>query len=141
MTAVDTDVLAPFEIWEVPFGEQTIKFFEPLVLTPSIMPHDEEEPGDEEYLDVINDELNIDVFAKDRDELLAWIHSEICFVWKYIVLQLAICIATCRVFLNAFFTEEHEVLYIALEGKYQRPSTDGVSATVDRFLLKFVIYR
>jgi hypothetical protein len=87
MTAIDTDVLAPFEIWEVPFGNKTIKFFEPLMLTPSIMPHDEEEPGDVEYLDVINDELNIDVFAKNRDELLSWIQSEIAFVWKHIVLQ------------------------------------------------------
>ena len=87
MTAIDTDVLAPFEIWEVPFENKTIKFFEPLMLTPSVMPHDEEEPGDEEYLDVICDELNIDVFAKSRDELLSLIHSEICFVWENIVLQ------------------------------------------------------
>ena len=87
MTAIDTNVLAPFEIWEVPLGKKTIKFFEPLILTPSIMPHDEEEPGDVEYLDVINDELNIDVFAKSRDELLSLIHSEIYFVWEHIVLQ------------------------------------------------------
>jgi len=87
MTALDTDVLAPFEIWEVPFGDKTIKFFEPFILTPSMMPHDEEEPGDEEYLDVICNELNIDVFAKSRDELLSLIHSEVCFVWEHIVLQ------------------------------------------------------
>ena len=87
MTAIDTDVLAPFEIWAIPFENKTIKFFEPLVLTPSIMPHDEEEPGDEEYLDVISKELNIDVFAKSRDELLSLIQSEVCFVWEHIVLQ------------------------------------------------------
>ena len=85
MTAIDTDVLAPFEIWEVPFGNKTIKFFEPLLLTPSVMPHDEEEPGDEEYLDVICKELSIDVYAKNRDELLSWIRSEIFMNWKHFV--------------------------------------------------------
>ena len=78
----ETDVLAPFEIWEVPFDNgKTIKFFEPLVLTPTWMPHDPDEPGDEEYLDVIYPELAIDVYAENRDELLAWVHSEILTNW------------------------------------------------------------
>jgi len=85
MTAIDTDVLAPFEIWEVPFGDKTIKFFEPLMLAPSVMPHDEEEPGDVEHLIVINNELSIDVCAENRDELLSWIHSEIFMNWKHFV--------------------------------------------------------
>ena len=87
MTAVDTDVLAPFEIWEVPFGDKTIKFNKPLMLTPSIMPHDEEEPGDEEYLDVICKELSIDVFADNRDELLEAVHSNIRMNWKHFVCE------------------------------------------------------
>ena len=82
---VETDILAPFEIWEVPFGDSTIKFFEPLILTPERMPHDPEEPGDVEYLDIIYPELNIDVFAENRDELLAWVHSSIFMNWKLFV--------------------------------------------------------
>ena len=85
MTAMETDVFAPFEIREVPFENMTIRFFEPLILTPEVMRHDEKEPGDVEYLDVICDELSIDVFAKDRVELLSWIHSEIYMNWKYFV--------------------------------------------------------
>ena len=87
MTAIDTDVLAPFEIWEVPFGDKTIKFNEPLMLNPSITPHDEEEPGDEEYLDVICEELSIDVFADNRDELLEAVHSNIRMNWKHFVCE------------------------------------------------------
>ena len=87
MTAIDTDVLAPFEIWEVPFGNKTIKFNKPLMLTPSIMPHDDEEPGDEEYLDVICEELSIDVFAENRDELLEAVHSNIRMNWKHFVCE------------------------------------------------------
>ena len=85
MTAVDTDVLAPFEIWEVLYGDKTIKFFEPLMLTPRIMPDDPDEPSDEVYLQVVYPELAIHVNAEDRDELLSWIHSEIRMNWKHYV--------------------------------------------------------
>jgi hypothetical protein len=78
-------MLAPFEIWEVPYGDATIKFHEPLILTPTWMPHDPDEPGDVEYLDVIYPELAIDVYAENRDELLAWIHTEIFMNWKHFV--------------------------------------------------------
>ena len=81
----ETALLAPFEIWEVPFDNSTIKFHEPLILTPTWMPHDPDEPGDVEYLDVIYPELAIDVYAETRDELLAWIHSEIRMNWKHFV--------------------------------------------------------
>ena len=85
MTAIDTDVLAPFEIWEVLYGDKTIKFYEPLMLTPRIMPDDPDETSDEVYLQVIDPELAIHVNAEDRDELLSWIHSEIRMNWKHYV--------------------------------------------------------
>ena len=87
MTAIDTDVLAPFEIWEVPFGNKTIKFFEPLMLTPNVVPDDPDEPGDVKYIQVIRPDLNVDCCAENRDELFSWIISEFCFVWEHIVLQ------------------------------------------------------
>jgi len=83
--ADDKTMLAPFEIWEVPYGDATIKFHAPLILTPTWMPHDPDEPGDVEYLDVIDPELFIDVYAETREELLAWIHSEIFMNWKHFV--------------------------------------------------------
>jgi hypothetical protein len=85
MTAIDTDVLAPFEIWEVLYGDKTIKFYEPLMLTPNIMPDDPDEPSNEVYLQVVNPELSIHVNAEDRDELLSWVHSEIRMNWKHFV--------------------------------------------------------
>jgi hypothetical protein len=78
----DQTMLAPFEIWEVPYGDATIKFHEPLILTPTWMPHDPEEPGDVEYLDVICPELSIDVYAENREELLEAVHSNIYMNWK-----------------------------------------------------------
>ena len=78
----DQTMLAPFEIWEVPYGDATIKFHEPLILTPIWMPHDPDEPGDVEYLDVICPELSIDVYAENREELLEAVHSNIYMNWK-----------------------------------------------------------
>ena len=77
--------LAPFEIWEVMLDNSTIKFHKPLVLTPTRMPHDPDEPGDVEYWDVIVPELNIDVFADNHDDLWEFVHSDIRFVWSHIV--------------------------------------------------------
>jgi len=80
------DVLAPFEIWEIPFGNRTIKFFEPLLLEPEYMPHDPDEPGDVEYLEVVCPKLNIDVYADNRKDLKEFLYSEIGFIWQHIVL-------------------------------------------------------
>ena len=77
--------LAPFEILEVMLDNSTIKFFEPLVLVPTRMPHDPDEPGDVEYWDVIVPELNIDVFADNHDDLWEFVHSDIRFIWSHIV--------------------------------------------------------
>jgi len=81
----ETAVLAPFEIWEVPYGDSTIKFHEPLVLTPTWVPDDPDEPDENEYLQIIHSELAIDVLAENREELLAWVHSEIFMNWKHFV--------------------------------------------------------
>ena len=84
--ATDTDVLAPFEIWQVMLDdERTIKFNEPLMLTPTWMPDDPEEWDDSEYLQVICPELEIDVCAESRDELLEWIRSDVRMNWKHFV--------------------------------------------------------
>jgi hypothetical protein len=88
MTAIiqDVNLLAPFEIWEVPLDHSTIKFYKPLILVPTWMPHDPDEPGDIEYIEVVCPELGIDVFADNRDDLLELVHLDIGFVWKHFVL-------------------------------------------------------
>jgi hypothetical protein len=78
-------LLAPFEIWEVTLDHSTIKFHQPLVLTPNWMPHDSDEPGEIEYLEVVRPELNIDVYAENRDDLLELVYSEIRFIWERFV--------------------------------------------------------
>jgi hypothetical protein len=84
--ATDTDVLAPFEIWQVMLDDKTaIKFHEPLMLTPTRMPNDPDEWDDNEYLQIICPELEIDVCAESRDELLEWIRSDVRMNWKHFV--------------------------------------------------------
>jgi hypothetical protein len=83
----ETTSFAPLEIWEVLLDNATVKFHQPLILTPTLMPDDPEEPDDEEYLQIICPELNIDVWAENQEDLLEIVHSEIRFVWKHIVLQ------------------------------------------------------
>jgi hypothetical protein len=80
-------MLAPFEIWEVPYGDATIKFHEPLILTPTWMPDDPEadEPDENEYLQVIYPELAIDVYGEDRDDLLEAVYSSVQMTWKRFV--------------------------------------------------------
>ena len=83
--ALATEQLAPFEIWEVLYGDRTIKFFKPLVLVPSWMPDDPDEPCENEYLQIIYPELAIDVYGENRDELLDAVHSDIRLNWKHFV--------------------------------------------------------
>jgi hypothetical protein len=85
LQTLQTDILAPFEIWEVPLDKGVIKFHEPLILTPNWMPHDPDEPGDVDYLEIVCPELNIDVYGENRDELLDAVHSMIHFAWKHYV--------------------------------------------------------
>ena len=77
--------LAPFEIWEVMFDNQTIKFFDRLVLTPQWMPHDPDEPGDIEYMEVEMPELAISSYGTDIEELESAVRSDIRFAWKHYV--------------------------------------------------------
>ena len=82
--ATDTDVLAPFEIWQVMLDdERTIKFNEPLMLTPTWMPDDPEEPDDNEYLQVERPELAISSYGVDYEELVCAIRSDIRFAWRH----------------------------------------------------------
>ena len=88
-TIKQLDLLAPFEVWEVPFGHSVIKFFKPLVLTPVPLPDDPEEPsrpGENDYALIERPELNISVFANTRDELEEFVFSEIRFIWRHTVL-------------------------------------------------------
>ncbi len=82
-TAAD---LAPFEIREVMLDNSTIRFFEPLVLTPTRMPHDPDEPGDVEYWEVIHEELGVDVYAETHGDLMEAVHSNIRMNWKHYAL-------------------------------------------------------
>ncbi len=77
--------LAPFEIWEVMLDNSTIKFHEPLVLQPTRMPHDPDEPGDVEYWEVIHQNLAIDVYAETVDEVIEAVHSAIRIAWRVFV--------------------------------------------------------
>ena len=79
----ETNLLAPFEIWEVLIDNRTIKFKKPLVLTPQRMPRDPDEPGEVEYWEVIYPELAIDVFAETRDELIEAAYSNLRMNWKH----------------------------------------------------------
>ena len=86
MSQVDeTTMLAPFEIWEVMLDDSTIKFFEPLILTPTKMPHDPDEPGDAEYWEVEVPELMISTFGTDHEKIQNGILSDIRDAWKNIV--------------------------------------------------------
>ena len=86
----ESPVLAPFEIWEVPLDDdRSIKFHEPLILTPTWMPDDPDEPrepGSPQYLDVICPELNIDVYADNFDDLFEAVKCNIQLIWERIVL-------------------------------------------------------
>ena len=80
----ETDVLAPFEIWEVPFDDgATIKFHEPLLLAPFW--HDSDQGSC--YLGVEDPDLDISAFGADREELWRCIRGEIRFVWRRCVRQ------------------------------------------------------
>jgi len=77
-------ILAPFEIWSVPLDEhRSIKFNEPLVVQPEVLPP--EEMGDLTYWTVEVPELNISAYGLDYDDLRDCIESCIIFGWKHYV--------------------------------------------------------
>ena len=75
----ETTLLAPFEIWEVPFGDSTIKFHRPLVLTPKRMPR---EPGSENYWEIDVPALGLSAFGTDHESLWDCVQSCIRMAWK-----------------------------------------------------------
>lgn len=82
----NTEILAPFEIWEVPLENgNTLKFHSPLVLKPFWLPDDPEDPDENEYMAVHVPELFIDSYGETHEELLSAIHSDIRVTWKLIV--------------------------------------------------------
>ena len=84
-TIEELAMLAPFEIWEVLYGNQSIKFNTPLLLVPKRVPDDPEELSEKEYYQVIHPQLAIDVWAENREELLEAVHSNIRMNWKHFV--------------------------------------------------------
>ena len=79
-------LLAPIEIWEVMLDNSTIKFFEPLVLTPFRLEDDPDDIDENEYLAVRCPELAISSFGADLEELESAIRSDIRFAWRHFVL-------------------------------------------------------
>ncbi|MGL4593390.1 MAG: hypothetical protein ACRCUY_01530 [Thermoguttaceae bacterium] len=80
-----TDLLAPFEIWEVPINGTVIKFHKPLILTPKWLPDDPDEPDDHDYLWIECPELDISSWSEDRDDLRKWVEEDIAFAWEHFV--------------------------------------------------------
>jgi len=79
----ETTLLTPFEIWEVMLDNSTIKFFQPLVIRPKVLPP--EEPGDQTYWLVDVPELMISTFGNEYHTIRNGVLSDIRDAWKYIV--------------------------------------------------------
>ena len=77
--ATKTNLLAPFEIWEVMLDNSTIKFFEPLLLKPVPISHDVE------YWLVEVPELMISTFGDEYRQIRNGVLSDIRDAWKHIV--------------------------------------------------------
>ena len=80
-----TDLLAPFEVWEVQLGNRTIKFFEPLLLTPFWLEDDPNDPDEEEYLAVKHPDLDLISWGRDRKELWNSICGDVRSAWNHFV--------------------------------------------------------
>ena len=80
----ESTALAPFEIWEVMLDDySTIKFNEPLIVEPEILPP--EEPGDRTYLTVDVPHLAISSYGIDMETLESAIRCDIRFAWRHFV--------------------------------------------------------
>lgn len=78
-------LLAPFEIWEVQLGNRTIKFFEPLLLTPFWLEDDSGDSSDHEYLGVERPDLEIFANGTNRRELWNCICGDVRAAWIHFV--------------------------------------------------------
>ena len=86
----ETTLLAPFEVWEVQLGDRTIKFFEPLLLTPFWLQDDSDglsNPSipDREYLGVERPDLEIFANGSNRRELWNCICGDVRSAWVHFV--------------------------------------------------------
>ena len=79
----ETALLAPFEIWEVMLDQTTIKFFEPLLVQPELLPP--EEPGDPTYWTVDVPDLDLSAVGVSLEELGSCVRSDIRMTWQRIV--------------------------------------------------------
>jgi len=78
---IEPALLAPFEIWEVPLDDSTIKFNEPLIVKPAIL--DRGTP--EECFCAECPELDISAAGVDIDELSSCLRSDIRMTWKRVL--------------------------------------------------------
>ena len=76
-------VLPPFEIWGVMLDNATIKFFEPLIIQPTILLP--EEADDPVYCTADVPELDLSAVGISFEELESCIRSDIRMTWKRIV--------------------------------------------------------
>ena len=81
----NTISLAPLEVWGVMLDDRTIKFNEPLMLTPQRVPDDPDEPCNQKYWQIVYPPLAIDVYAETLDDLRDAVHSNIRMNWKHYV--------------------------------------------------------
>ena len=89
-TLPSIDILAPFEIWEIPIGEAAIKFHQPLILVPYWLEDDPDDPDDppvrgKNYLGVECTALDLSAFGSNRRELWQCIRGDIRTVWEHCV--------------------------------------------------------
>ena len=80
-----TDTLAPFEVWQVMLDHSTIKFFEPLLLTPFWLEDDPDDPDEDEYLAVKRPDLDLSSWGRNRRELWNCICGDIREAWECFV--------------------------------------------------------
>ena len=86
----ESTLLVPFEVWEIQLGKRTIKFFEPLLLTPFWLEDDPTEPDDpparnREYLGVERPDLEIFANGTNRRELWNSICGDVRSAWTHFV--------------------------------------------------------
>ena len=78
---IEPATLAPFEIWEVPLDDSTIKFHEPLVLTPKRI------SADGGFWVIEQPELGLSAFGSDHESLWDCVQSCIRMAWKEYVCE------------------------------------------------------
>ena len=78
---IEPTLLAPFEVWEVPLDDSTIKFHEPLVLKPKQI------SADDSFWVIEKPELGLSAFGSDHESLWDCVQSCIRMAWKEYVCE------------------------------------------------------